>query len=534
MSTRPKGEAYVWICGLGLAAGLSIIAFTLAFIAWNGCTAFWPKAITQFEFKAGTSPLHGGDGTRLAGEIIEENDKQYKIWSGNRETYGDSFFFVNKTAVEKISYPSDLVIIERQSNPRNLAIAAKLKSGKEEILASSPDFSSRLDASILAAAANRKELDKIDNGDIASIVVEEKKLQVEIFHLEEIKADPSAIRDQLKQLEKKREAIEPSREALKQKLATDTLVLSTVDGRSIEVPCGDILSMVKPNTLSVLSRVGLFCHRWYQFAFDKPRQANTEGGVFPALLGTFIMTMIMCLAVTPFGVIAALYLHEYARPGPHVRMIRIAINNLAGVPSIVYGAFGLAFFVVFIGGSIDDLIFKDWKAATGESVFGKGGLIWASLTLSILTLPVVIVATEEALSAVPRGLREGALGCGASKWQAICSVVLPASVPGIITGMILAMARGAGEVAPLMLVGVVKSTQGMPIDGQAPFIHGDRPFMHLAFHIYDVGFQSPDSIAARPMVFASALLLLLVVACLNFAGIFIRNHLRRKYASGAF
>ncbi|MEN9359901.1 MAG: hypothetical protein RL095_1436 [Verrucomicrobiota bacterium] len=534
MSTRPKGEAYVWICGLGLAAGLSIIALTLAFIAWNGCGAFWPKPVTQFEVKPGSSPLKGGDGLRIAGEIIEENDKQYKIWTGNREIYGDSFFFVDKAAVQSVSRPPDLLLIERQSNPRNLALASKLKVGDEEVLASAPGFDARLDQVIANAAANRKQLDLIDNGDIATIVGKEKKLQVEIYRLEELKADTSAARKQLKELEKQREAIEPSREELKRKLDAERLHLVTADGRQVEIPCGDILSAVKPNTLGGASRFGLFLHRCYLFAFDKPRQANTEGGVFPALLGTFIMTMIMCLAVTPFGVIAALYLHEYARPGPHVRMIRIAINNLAGVPSIVYGAFGLAFFVIFLGGSIDELLFSDWKAATDESVFGKGGLIWASLTLAILTLPVVIVATEEALSAVPRGLREGALGCGASKWQAICSVVLPASIPGIITGMILAMARGAGEVAPLMLVGVVKSTQGMPIDGQAPFIHAERPFMHLAFHIYDVGFQSPDSIAARPMVFASAFLLLIVVACLNFAGIFIRNHLRRKYASGAF
>jgi phosphate transport system permease protein len=211
--------------------------------------------------------------------------------------------------------------------------------------------------------------------------------------------------------------------------------------------------------------------------------------------------------------------------------VRIAVNNLAGVPSIVFGVFGIGFFVYFVGGSIDELFFHD---ALPTPTFGTGGMIWASLTLALMTVPVVIVATEEALAAVPRGMREGSLACGASKWQTMQRIVLPASAPGILTGLILAMARGAGEVAPLMLVGVVKLAPTLPVDSVFPFVHLDRKFMHLGFHIFDLGFQSPDSEAAKPMVFATTLLLIALVMVLNVGAIWIRDRLRRKYATGVF
>jgi len=237
------------------------------------------------------------------------------------------------------------------------------------------------------------------------------------------------------------------------------------------------------------------------------------------------------VAVTPFGVIAAIYLREYAKQGFFVRCVRIAVNNLAGVPSIVFGVFGLGFFVYMVGGSIDQLFFA---SNLPDPTFKTPGVLWASLTLALMTVPVVIVATEEALAAVPRGAREGSLACGASKWQTIQNLVLPASAPGIMTGLILAMARGAGEVAPLMLVGVVALAPNLPMDGVFPFIHLERKFMHLGFHIYDLGFQSPDSEAARPMVFATTLVLISLVIILNLAAIYIRNHLRKKYAVAAF
>jgi phosphate transport system permease protein len=310
-------------------------------------------------------------------------------------------------------------------------------------------------------------------------------------------------------------------------------VLRLATGEERSLPIGEIVHYYFPNQFGFFDKVGQFFHGLYNFLTGVPREANTLGGIFPSIFGTFVMTIIMSVAVTPFGVLAAIYLREYAKQGKFVRAVRISINNLAGVPSIVFGIFGLGFFVYFIGGNIDEIFFSRALAANTPT-FGTPGILWASLTLALMTVPVVIVATEEALAAVSRGVREGALACGASKWQTIQTLVLPAAAPGILTGLILAMARGAGEVAPLMLVGVVALAPNLPIDGTFPFLHLERKFMHLGFHIYDLGFQSPDSEAARPMVFATTLVLITLVVVLNLAAILIRNHLRKKYMSSAF
>jgi len=230
--------------------------------------------------------------------------------------------------------------------------------------------------------------------------------------------------------------------------------------------------------------------------------------------------------VTPFGVVAAVYLREYAKQGPLTRTIRVAVNNLAGVPSIVYGVFGLGFFVYFLGGNLDALFYPE---AAPAPVFGTPGLMWASITLALLTLPVVIVATEEGLTRIPKSLREGSLALGATKFETITKVILPMSSPAMMTGLILAIARAAGEVAPLMLVGVVKLAPTLPLDGNFPYLHLERKFMHLGFHIYDVGFQSPNVEAARPLVYATAALLVVVIVALNLTAIMIRNRLREKY-----
>ena len=207
------------------------------------------------------------------------------------------------------------------------------------------------------------------------------------------------------------------------------------------------------------TKVGIYLSRVREFVFDEPRESNTEGGVFPAIFGTVLMVVLMSLVSVPFGVVAALYLREYAKQGRFVGLVRIAVNNLAGVPSIVFGIFGLGFFVYGIGGRIDRLFFPE---ALPTPTFGTGGIIWCALTLAILTVPVVVVATEEALAAVPAGMRHASLALGATKWQTTWRVVLPAAAPGILTGLILAMARGTGEVAPLMIVGVVKLAPTLP------------------------------------------------------------------------
>lgn len=309
-----------------------------------------------------------------------------------------------------------------------------------------------------------------------------------------------------------------------------TVLVADANGREKSIGLSQVVRVLRPNDLSMWAKLWVYAGNVWMVLTTEPREANTEGGIFPAIFGTVMMVMIMSLIVTPFGVIGALYLREYARQGVIVRTVRIAVNNLAGVPSIVFGVFGLGFFVYGVGGTIDALFFSDRLPAP---TFGTGGILWASLTLALLTVPVVIVATEEGLAAVPREYREGSIGLGATKWETIWKVVLPTALPGILTGLILAMARAAGEVAPLMLTGVVKLAPALPIDWTWPFLHLDRKFMHLGFHIYDVGFQSPNVEAAKPMVYVTTLVLILVVVALNLTGIVLRNRMRRKYAGSA-
>ena len=316
-----------------------------------------------------------------------------------------------------------------------------------------------------------------------------------------------------------------------QAVATDGHRLA-VSELELEHPVGDepasiIVRAVRPNQLDTLGRLRVYADRVTEFVSDEPREANTEGGIFPAIFGTVLMVFLMSLFVVPFGVLAAIFLQEYAREGVLVRTVRIAVNNLAGVPSIVFGVFGLGFFVYGIGGTIDQLFFPE---SLPTPTFGTGGILWASATLALLTVPVVIVATEEGLAAVPRIVRQGSRALGATQWETLVRVVLPAAAPGMLTGLILAMARAAGEVAPLMIVGMVKLAPELPIDGRFPFVHLERKFMHLGFHIYDVGFQSPNVEAAKSLVYATTLLLIVMVVALNLAAILLRNRLRRRLA----
>lgn len=289
----------------------------------------------------------------------------------------------------------------------------------------------------------------------------------------------------------------------------------------------EIVRFYHPNRMSIFSKSAFYLRKVVELLTTWPREANTEGGLFPAIVGTVMMIVLMSIFSFPLGVVAGVYLREYAKEGPVVRLVRIAVNNLAGIPSIVYGIFGLGFFVYGVGGALDQLFFSSRLPAT--PTFGTGGILWASLTLALLTVPVVIVSTEEAFAAIPQTIREGSLSLGATKFQTLTRVLLPMASPGIMTGFILSMARAAGEVAPLMITGVVKLAPALPIDGQFPFLHLDRKFMHLGFHIYDVGFQSPNAEAARPMVFVTTLLLVLIVLLLSATAIWLRNSMRKRY-----
>jgi len=271
------------------------------------------------------------------------------------------------------------------------------------------------------------------------------------------------------------------------------------------------------------ARLGHFFAKVWELLSTPPRESNTEGGVLPALFGTVTLIFLMAICSFPLGVLAGVYLGEYARDGALVRLVRVGVNNLAGIPSIVYGIFGVGFFINYLGAQIDQMFYA--AHLSKGPVFGTGGVLWAALTLGLLTVPVVIVATEEAIRVIPRGVRESSYALGSTKFQTLVRVILPLASPGILTGFILAMARAAGEVAPLMLTGVVNSAATLPLDGRFPYLHLERQFMHLGFQLYSVAFQSPDAEAARPLVYVIALLLVLIVLVLSGLAVFLRNRM---------
>ncbi|MEX1116945.1 MAG: phosphate ABC transporter permease PstA, partial [Akkermansiaceae bacterium] len=450
------------------------------------------------------------------------------VFRGNKDLNGEAFKYIDRSAIKSTSRPESLLLVERLEYGPAIVTAVALQTSSGRIEASAAGFEQALEKILEDGRNARAELLVIERKQIGAISRElealgraEKSGAVAADVATNRRAELQALFDQL----------QAKAAVIRAKLAESSFLGTAADGREVTYPAGNLLGVFASNRAGFFERVGEMFHRMGKFIKEDPREANTEGGVFPAIFGTVIMTLVMSVFVTPFGVIAAIYLREYAKQGMMVRIVRISVNNLAGVPSIVFGVFGLAFFVYFVGGGLDQWLFAD-KLPT--PTYGTPGILWASLTLALLTLPVVIVATEEALSAVPRGVREAALACGASKWQTIQRVVLPASLPGILTGVILAMARGAGEVAPLMLVGVVKLAPTLPIDAIAPFIHPERKFMHLGFHIYDLGFQSPDAEAAKPIVYATALLLIIVVVTLNLTAILIRNRLKKRFAVSSF
>ena len=306
------------------------------------------------------------------------------------------------------------------------------------------------------------------------------------------------------------------------------LQLATASGQTLSLPLANVLSAQAPNAMTWWQKAHAWSEGVWRFLSEGPRAANTGGGVWPAIFGTVLMVILMSVMVTPFGVLAAIYLNEIAHQGRLTRFVRIGVRNLAGVPSIVYGVFGLGVFVYGIGGSIDEWFFSD---TLPSPTFGTGGLLWASLTLALLTLPVVIVATEEGLARIPEAQREGAVALGATRLEMLTRIVLPMATPAMLTGVILAIARAAGEVAPLMLVGVAKLAPQMPVDSEFPYLHLERKFMHLGYHLFDTAFHGEDVQAAIPLVYATALLLVLIVLVLNLTAIFLRHYLRRQRGS---
>lgn len=533
--SRGPSDAGVWLAGSGLAACLVMISVLVGVILVKGLGLFWPQPLERLTLRNGEvvlgtvedreprvgDPAHAASGYRI------------RVRVGNRELSGADSRWIHEDDVARRERPADAFLVERREHGPLVGTPISLERHGQVVAAGVSAVRAALPAYLHRAAADRAVLRRVERREIGAINAEIERVRLELRRQDLDsggRGRDGAARDALgartADLEREFERVAARLERLREDAEAAVLTVATAGGQVVDVPVLDVYRAFPPNDLGWGGRVGVYAGRLWEFVSGEPRASNTEGGIFPAIFGTVMMVVLMSLAGVPFGVLTALYLREYARQGMLVRLVRIAVNNLAGVPSIVFGVFGLGFFVYFVGGGIDRLLFPESLPAP---TFGTGGILWASLTLALLTVPVVIVAAEEALAAVPRSMREASLATGATKFQTIVRVVLPAAAPGIMTGLILAMARGAGEVAPLMLTGVVKLAPDLPLDGTFPFFHLERKFMHLGFHVYDAGFQGPNVEAAQPMVFTTTIFLLLIVLLLNATAVVVRNRLRRRY-----
>jgi phosphate transport system permease protein len=536
----------VWLTGSCAVTAVLAIVLLLTFILWQGTFTFWPKRLIESRISDGKGVL----GEPARSETYTSDGKMatrilYK--TGNYDLTGDDFTWVNDSGVVERTAPKWGLVIERVAWLNAYGTLEALTV--DGVTYGDPEQAwlkfKQIHPSIRETVQRINHIEKKAMGDISHV---QDDLRLELRGVEirygkesrEYREKVDAQRPKQEELSRQFHLLRNEADGLWKEATRARLVVRTSQGKLIPADRSkpgepmfvwQVVRAYPANQLGFWGKTGVYFSRWWEYLTDDPREANMEGGVYPAIVGTVLLTMIMIIFVVPLGVIAALYLREYAKQGWLVSLVRISVNNLAGVPSIVFGVFGLGFFCYLLGGSIDHLFYAE---RLPDPTVGKSALIWASLTLALLTLPVIIVATEEALAAVPRSMREGAYACGASKWQTIRRIVLPRALPGIMTGMILAIARGAGEVAPLMLVGAVKLAPELPLSGHPPFFGSDRSFMHLGFHIYDLGFQSRNSEAARSMVYTTTLLLIVIVVVLNIAAMVLRSRLRKSYAAGKF
>ena len=539
-----SGTPWIWLNAGAVTISVIMVVGLLVLIAVRGLGHFWPKTVYEFEY------LNNDEKVQIIGERVEteevlkqrilesgikvESDsntvKRSLIKVGNRESLGVDFMLTIAPNELKVSKPKDVLVLERTQWGNFYGFLKEIKSDGEVLNLYEDIKWQDLEERLKRVTELRERIEDIEKVEIGRINYQIEKLRLKQRRLE---LDGVSDKQQFTNIETKRNELDANYEELKSELnslykeiSRDSVIATIMGGKVVEIKLADVVKAYRPNEMNLLDKMFFYVKTFWGFITDDPREANTEGGIFPAIFGTVLTVMLMSVVVMPFGVVAAIYLREYAKQGFFTRLVRISVNNLAGVPSIVYGVFGLGFFVYIVGGTIDELFYSE---ALPAPTFGSGGLLWASLTLALLTVPVVIVATEEGLSRIPRSIREGSLALGATKAETLWRTILPMTSPAIMTGLILAIARAAGEVAPLMLVGVVKLAPSLPLDGNAPFIHLERKFMHLGFHIYDVGFQSPNVEAARPLVYATALILVVVIVILNLAAIYTRNHLREKY-----
>jgi len=529
-----NGDAYIWLTGVSLMFSLLMIAGLLFLIASNALGFFWPSDVIEIKLNNNHVYLGQLAGNEAIPQMGNKQVKEYRtrIKIGNRDLYGLDFTWVDDDSIVSKTYPKNALVVERREWGNFYGFLKVLDINGNIVPGNSKKAFYEFQNLISKANKINSKIRKIEKGEIGDINYNIEKLRLKLKGLERAgNSNQSKVReieDQIKQENAKYEEKEAILATLYSQLNENKVVMSSVDGREKTMPMGTLVRAFEPNSMGFFAKLGHYFAKMWEFVSDNPREANTEGGVFPAIFGTVFMVLIMSIVVMPFGILAALYLREYSKQGFFVRVVRICVNNLAGVPSIVFGVFGVGFFLYGVGGLIDNVFYSE---SLPSPTYGTGGILWASLTLALLTVPVVIVATEEGLAAVPKNIKDGSLALGATKFETVWKVILPSALPSILTGLILAIARATGEVAPLMITGVVKLAPDLPIDGHFPFVHLERKFMHLGFHIYDVGFQSPNVEAAKPMVYTTAFLLILIVVVLNLTAIIIRNKLRKKYVS---
>ena len=535
-----SGDPFIWMTGGTLAFSLLMIAALIWIVGANALGFFWPDQLRAVDLQDGNKLLGAIRAQEAIPQSVGDGQEQYRtqFQVANRDLYGSDFRWVDDSLMTGHAFPEQALYLERYEWGPFFGFLTTVRQDGEIV---AEGFDQAWPKFLELHARTQDTLDNIhtiEKKDIGDINYELEQLRIEVKRTQRSETDPTRAAGKIAALEEDIASLQQAYEekaeelaALYQENSRYHITVQDINGKEKELAIAGVVRGFLPNDMNWFERFGLYVTRFWEFFWEDPREANTEGGVFPAIFGTVLMVIIMSIVVVPFGVVAALYLREYAKQGPLVRAVRIAVNNLAGVPSIVFGVFGLGFFVYVIGGSLDQLFYQD---SLPTPTYGTGGILWASLTLALLTVPVVIVATEESLSAIPIEWREGSLALGATKWETLRKIVIPGALPGILTGTILAMARGAGEVAPLMITGVVKLAPTLPVDGHWPFFHLERKFMHLGFHIYDVGFQSPNVEAAKPMVFMTTLLLIVIVIALNLAAIAIRNRLRSRLRFGAF
>jgi phosphate transport system permease protein len=531
----------IWTTALATLMVLFMLVVLLWVVAVNAFAWFWPAKIWQVVLDDGTVRVGQIVGREEVPGAVAEGEAvphRVQLKVGNREVTGADFLWVDEAEILDATTPTDLVRVVRSEYGDAFGrIVSAVDGDGQTVNPSSSDALERLRAAGAAWRGERERLEKQLERTRRPLTRREEQLDLlersarsatddgkrEVAELE---AGVDRVASEL--------AVELDRlhvriEEISEKLYTAKLGLTAGEAQ-IEVPLANALEVNWNNRMGFAMRVWHALRQGALFLVTEPREANTEGGIFPALFGTVLLVLLMSVAVVPLGVITAVYMTEYASQGWALRLANQAVNNLAGVPSIVFGMFGLAFFIYGVGGGIDRTLFAD---RLPTPTFGTGGVLWASLTLALLTVPVVVVATREGLLAVPRNWREGSLALGATQWQTLRRIILPAAMPGILTGLILAVSRAAGEVAPLMLTGAVKLAPSLPVDGTPPFLHLQRKFMHLGFHIYDVSMQSPNVEAAKPMAFATTLVLLGLVVLMNLTAIIVRRRLRRTYRGQA-